>query len=117
MLRELAWRVPEIAPSLVNALIDAMGPCFPDHIRGTRPIHSKGVGVAGDFVASHCAAEYCTAAQFSGSSVPVTVRFSNGNGRSEEHTSELQSRRDLVCRLLLEKKKKKEERTYQNRSE
>src|SRR5690349_23497949 len=27
------------------------------------------------------------------------------SGRSEEHTSELQSRRDLVCRLLLEKKK------------
>ena len=27
--------------------------------------------------------------------------------RSEEHTSELQSRRNLVCRLLLEKKKKK----------
>src|SRR5690349_22570104 len=29
----------------------------------------------------------------------------SGPGRSEEHTSELQSRRDLVCRLLLEKKK------------
>src|SRR5690349_23734180 len=29
-------------------------------------------------------------------------------GRSEEHTSELQSRRDLVCRLLLEKKKTKD---------
>src|SRR5690349_22975173 len=28
------------------------------------------------------------------------------SARSEEHTSELQSRRDLVCRLLLEKKKK-----------
>src|SRR5699024_11563643 len=28
------------------------------------------------------------------------------NARSEEHTSELQSRFDLVCRLLLEKKKK-----------
>src|SRR5438034_2360756 len=28
--------------------------------------------------------------------------------RSEEHTSELQSHSDLVCRLLLEKKKKKE---------
>ena len=27
------------------------------------------------------------------------------DGRSEEHTSELQSRRNLVCRLLLEKKK------------
>src|SRR5690606_40283490 len=30
--------------------------------------------------------------------------------RSEEHTSELQSRENLVCRLLLEKKKKKTER-------
>src|SRR5690349_22837914 len=30
----------------------------------------------------------------------------NACSRSEEHTSELQSRRDLVCRLLLEKKKK-----------
>src|SRR5207249_12213080 len=29
-----------------------------------------------------------------------------GGARSEEHTSELQSRFDLVCRLLLEKKKK-----------
>src|SRR5690606_40858057 len=28
-----------------------------------------------------------------------------GGGRSEEHTSELQSRENLVCRLLLEKKK------------
>src|SRR5260221_10053026 len=28
-----------------------------------------------------------------------------GEGRSEEHTSELQSHSDLVCRLLLEKKK------------
>jgi len=28
-------------------------------------------------------------------------------GRSEEHTSELQSHHDLVCRLLLEKKKNK----------
>src|SRR5437868_8008983 len=34
-------------------------------------------------------------------------RFNKGSGleRSEEHTSELQSRFDLVCRLLLEKKK------------
>ena len=30
--------------------------------------------------------------------------------RSEEHTSELQSRRNLVCRLLLEKKKNKREK-------
>src|SRR2546421_5526941 len=31
--------------------------------------------------------------------------------RSEEHTSELQSRSDLVCRLLLEKKKKHDRNT------
>src|SRR5438874_11144911 len=34
--------------------------------------------------------------------------------RSEEHTSELQSRRDLVCRLLLEKKKKKRNKNINN---
>src|SRR2546422_5559937 len=33
--------------------------------------------------------------------------------RSEEHTSELQSRLHLVCRLLLEKKKKKKQRLQQ----
>src|SRR5438105_10512412 len=39
--------------------------------------------------------------------VPVITKlaFHWRNGRSEEHTSELQSRVDLVCRLLLEKKK------------
>src|SRR2546421_7159855 len=38
---------------------------------------------------------------------PITGFVSVGlDGRSEEHTSELQSRSDLVCRLLLEKKKK-----------
>src|SRR6266403_1373455 len=36
--------------------------------------------------------------------------------RSEEHTSELQSRRDLVCRLLLEKKKKKIQRDFEKYS-
>src|SRR5690349_24112641 len=33
------------------------------------------------------------------------------DARSEEHRSELQSRRDLVCRLLLEKKKKNDKTT------
>src|SRR2546421_9369333 len=36
----------------------------------------------------------------------------NNVTRSEEHTSELQSRSDLVCRLLLEKKKKKKPTIY-----
>src|SRR5260221_6783829 len=36
----------------------------------------------------------------------VAVDFRLAGDRSEEHTSELQSHSDLVCRLLLEKKKK-----------
>src|SRR5436309_8572314 len=35
---------------------------------------------------------------------PYRRRGSSASGRSEEHTSELQSRENLVCRLLLEKK-------------
>src|SRR2546422_5076059 len=42
--------------------------------------------------------------QCSWSNNVVTVWATNGATRSEEHTSELQSRLHLVCRLLLEKK-------------
>src|SRR2546430_10158177 len=35
----------------------------------------------------------------------ATVQCACGNSRSEEHTSELQSQSNIVCRLLLEKKK------------
>src|SRR5258707_10652974 len=44
---------------------------------------------------------------------PIThsrLEWRNLKRRSEEHTSELQSRQYLVCRLLLEKKKKKNTR-------
>src|SRR3712207_9020230 len=48
-----------------------------------------------------------------GSTAPVVRHVGycaadSDTGRSEEHTSELQSRQYLVCRLLLEKKKKTE---------
>src|SRR5699024_12804376 len=42
------------------------------------------------------------------------VRHGDATVRSEEHTSELQSRFDLVCRLLLEKKKKKTAKRQNN---
>src|SRR2546422_3237343 len=42
---------------------------------------------------------------FRGKRGPTDVLSFPANGRSEEHTSELQSRLHLVCRLLLEKKK------------
>src|SRR5438034_5895029 len=41
----------------------------------------------------------------------LAVALRDGRRRSEEHTSELQSHSDLVCRLLLEKKKEKTTRT------
>src|SRR5206468_12325312 len=40
-----------------------------------------------------------------GDRAPWPIGDHPSQGRSEEHTSELQSRSDLVCRLLLEKKK------------
>src|SRR5437870_7593722 len=58
----------------------------------------------------------CLEASFQGASDPAgpaaaiqapTCCWGGGSVRSEEHTSELQSRGHLVCRLLLEKKKKK----------
>src|SRR5947209_17055193 len=47
-----------------------------------------------------------------GGEVTFTLLYINGGPgtlRSEEHTSELQSRQYLVCRLLLEKKKNKQD--------
>src|SRR2546427_6049938 len=40
------------------------------------------------------------------------LSIAHGASRSEEHTSELQSQSNLVCRLLLEKKKKKKRDVY-----
>src|SRR2546422_7395071 len=45
------------------------------------------------------------------------IRSNDPNARSEEHTSELQSRLHLVCRLLLEKKKKTIKLSHNNISD
>src|SRR2546422_7914515 len=42
------------------------------------------------------------------------THLNDGRTRSEEHTSELQSRLHLVCRLLLEKKKKNKKQRQKN---
>src|SRR5215203_7422158 len=47
--------------------------------------------------------------------VPRRARRARPHARSEEHTSELQSRQYLVCRLLLEKKQNEPERACQLR--
>src|SRR2546427_3039705 len=47
-------------------------------------------------------------------SCPGRSRESQSSPRSEEHTSELQSQSNLVCRLLLEKKKKNKDDTVRH---
>src|SRR5256885_15603976 len=67
------------------SLHDAL-PIYPDCARSRRPPHSRGPGRA---------------------SAGLGPADWHARVRSEEHTSELQSPCNLVCRLLLEKKKKK----------
>src|SRR5690554_7744435 len=50
--------------------------------------------------------------QFNSSGYSIGELLNFEENRSEEHTSELQSRPHLVCRLLLEKKKKKNKHIY-----
>src|SRR5689334_24819604 len=52
-------------------------------------------------------------ADLHGPGLAATGTDAVAEGRSEEHTSELQSQFHLVCRLLLEKKKKKNKSTSQ----
>src|SRR2546428_1068676 len=53
--------------------------------------------------------DLCPTIPLTGATMVAYCKFSwaCSKARSEEHTSELQSRSDLVCRLLLEKKKKR----------
>src|SRR2546427_3724047 len=54
---------------------------------------------------SRHAGSSCRARRQRGLLIGQAVRLGVGAARSEEHTSELQSQSNLVCRLLLEKKK------------
>src|SRR5207249_10152549 len=70
-----------------------------DFDRGQRPANGSGNGI--DAVAAHLDSPTLVCACGARSHSRARARWA----RSEEHTSELQSRFDLVCRLLLEKKK------------
>ncbi len=66
---------------LTTELLEGLTRGFPNHVPGTRPIHTKGVGVTGWFQAATGASKYCVAQHFGGAWTPVSVRFSNGNGQ------------------------------------
>src|SRR5207249_11933499 len=88
---------------------------YPLSLHDALPIYSTGPGWRRS--RSRCPANCCAAAWYS-STRPASAAASRrppprprcGRCRSEEHTSELQSRFDIVCRLLLEKKKKRSTR-------
>ncbi|KRQ92727.1 hypothetical protein CQ12_26455 [Bradyrhizobium jicamae] len=69
------------AKQLVQAIIDNLEQPVP----GRRPVHTIGVGVKGEFVASDVACTYCIAEHFNGKPVRVSVRFSNGLGGVNQH--------------------------------
>src|SRR2546422_5327433 len=75
----------------------------------TTLFRSNGTGTRGAFPALTClGGDGTTPPGDERGRRPAAVRRQRpAGGRSEEHTSELQSRLHLVCRLLLEKKKKK----------
>src|SRR5699024_11692840 len=64
--------------------------------------YEKGAAEAGEFTNSRNGTSTKTIASEIGD---IELAIPRDRERSEEHTSELQSRFDLVCRLLLEKKK------------
>src|SRR2546421_4731312 len=74
--------------------------------RSHRPAHCAVVGVADEFLVDRAIPDaVIERGDFEAADL---VAIDARRLRSEEHTSELQSRSDLVCRLLLEKKKKKQ---------
>src|SRR5690625_4818019 len=87
-----------------GAILPVYDPLFDSKLRHILVRHEQGAG--------HAATGYAAASGRVGvcmaTSGPGATNLVTPIARSEEHTSELQSRGHLVCRLLLEKKKKKD---------
>ena len=71
--------------SVSKRLVEAIIKNLPEPVPGRRPVHTIGIGVKGEFVASDVAHNYCIAEHFKGKPVAVSVRFSNGLGGLQQH--------------------------------
>src|SRR5690606_40331196 len=99
---------------LVSFLFTCFSVVFPPPISAFFPyttlfrsISVVGLGSPGDVMARRASAHALGHAQLVSATLPLGLPFFiHRLFRSEEHTSELQSRENLVCRLLLEKKNK-----------
>src|ERR1039457_557977 len=86
-------------------------------IRRTRPPDLQAPGLQSDWIVQGQRHDLRSGAGVTPRQAPRGLRFHRehlGFHRSEEHTSELQSPCNLVCRLLLEKKKKKKKENKDN---
>src|SRR3989449_8533083 len=108
----IQWHVKQSPPSLVAARIQTRTSTGPCRSRS----RSTGCVLHTCHPIPHTANRFPTPidhqptvpSTHSAPSAIVVTTMALGAERSEEHTSELQSRLHLVCRLLLEKKKKKD---------
>src|SRR2546429_9648743 len=81
---------------------------YPLSLHDALPISQSGQGAADSVDVEDRVVGPITTIDAAGGQLPVlgqTISVTASTSRSEEHTSELQSRLHLVCRLLLEKKK------------
>src|SRR3712207_8239062 len=72
--------------------------------RSREPAYARAGGASADRICRWKLRKITAVAHATADGMPITARTA-AVARSEEHTSELQSRQYLVCRLLLEKKK------------
>src|SRR5690606_41498273 len=94
-------RTPTLVPS--TTLFRSRAPSFTPFIRNSEPTPSTGTAYE---VMLTWESWVRTSRRVSLRSSSVSVRFRRALTKIGRHTSELQSRENLVCRLLLEKKKK-----------
>src|SRR5690606_41940144 len=95
------------ASALTSSSVIIRPPPRPTLFPYTTLFRSDGVSASNVNVVSGWSAALCTNCGPTASrTVVVQNPTTTVNGRSEEHTSELQSRENLVCRLLLEKEKR-----------
>src|SRR2546421_7087420 len=78
----------------------------PGNLRAFVQLRLRNLVTGNTFDTRVSATDFLDEARLDTKELQVLYRDQSGVHRSEEHTSELQSRSDLVCRLLLEKKKK-----------
>src|SRR5262249_61232919 len=116
------WTCKIVIISGVLRLMTAANICR--EISGARPSEgssssrSRGRPIKARAIASICCSppesvppRWCMRSLRRGNSANMRSTSAHAPARSEEHTSELQSLTNLVCRLLLEKKKKKQNKS------